>query len=218
MVHLSAIVLCGGRSRRMGGTDKTALPLGDRTVLDHLLDALPARWRVVCVGVERPTRRDVSWTREQPPGGGPVAGIAAGLDALDALEALGAVDTDVVVVLAGDQPFAGPAAVELARVLLEDAAAAAPVDEATAPVDAATALDGEGRRQPLLTAYRTAALRRAVPEPAADTPARHLLGGLHVVEVPQPGQRTEDVDTPEALERARDRAGSRGTGPSASTA
>src|SRR5699024_2806292 len=119
VVGVGAIVLCGGTSRRMGGTDKTALPLGGATVLDHLLDALPADWPVVCAGVERPTRRKVGWTREDPPGGGPVAGIAAGLDAV-ARAAAGAdpatgiaVEPVVVVVLAGDQPFAGPAAGEL---------------------------------------------------------------------------------------------------------
>lgn len=182
---VGVIVLCGGTSRRMGGTDKTALPLGEHTVLDHLLDELPAHWPVVCVGVERPTRRTVAWTREEPPGGGPVAGIAAGLEH---------VTTGIVAVLAGDQPFAGPAAGELVEQLARHPKA-----------DAATALDGEGRRQPLLTAYRTLVLRRAVPEPAADAPARHLLAALTVLEVPQPDERTHDVDTPEALARARHR-------------
>ncbi|HET7303076.1 MAG TPA: NTP transferase domain-containing protein [Segeticoccus sp.] len=200
MADVGAIVLCGGTSRRMGGTDKTALRLGGSTVLDHLLDALPAGWAVVCVGVERATRRTVTWTREQPPGGGPVAGVAAGLGVLRALHSGPPTSTgttpeaEVVVVLAGDQPFAAPAAGELVDRLAEHPTAAA-----------ATALDGEGRRQPLLTAYRWQALRAAVPEPAAGTPARALLGAMDVLEVPQPTELVEDVDTPEELARARRR-------------
>ena len=73
----TALVLCGGGSRRMG-SDKTTATLGGATVLDHLLDGLPADWPLVVVGPERPTRRAVRWTRESPAGGGPVAAVAAG--------------------------------------------------------------------------------------------------------------------------------------------
>ena len=77
------------------GRDKLAEPLGSATVLDVTLAGLPAGWPVVCVGPERPTARPVTWTVEQPPGGGPVPAIAAGL---------AHVTTPVVVVLAGDMP------------------------------------------------------------------------------------------------------------------
>ena len=83
------------------GTDKTAAALGTTTVLDHLLDHLPDGWPVVAVGPERPTHRRVRWTRETPTGAGPVAAVAAGLPL---------VDTDLVVLLAGDMPFAATAA------------------------------------------------------------------------------------------------------------
>ena len=77
---------------------------------------------------------------------------------------------------------------------------------ATEPeVEALVARDGDGRLQPLLAAYRTAALREAVPEPAAGTSMMQLLEQLHLRVVPVPEGSTLDVDTTADLERARHR-------------
>ncbi len=98
---VATIALCGGTSRRMGVPDKTALPFGEATILDSALAGLPTGL-VVCVGDPRPLRAPTPtvqvhgapapaapadplplvWTRETPVGGGPVAGIRAGLDAV----------------------------------------------------------------------------------------------------------------------------------------
>lgn len=179
----TALVLGGGDSRRMG-SDKTAAALGAATVLDHLLDDLPADWPVVVVGPERPTRRAVWWTREVPPGGGPVAAVAAGLSL---------VETELVVLLAGDMPFAADTAARLATTLRADAA-----------TDAVVAVDAGERPNPLLAAYRTAALRGALPNPPANAPARSLLAVAHTT-VPVDEADSLDVDTPEALAAARHR-------------
>jgi molybdopterin-guanine dinucleotide biosynthesis protein A len=166
------------------GSDKTTARLGSTTVLDHLLDDLPADWPVVVVGPERPTRRAVRWTRESPPGGGPVAAVAAGLSL---------VDTELVVVLAGDMPFAADSAGTLVSTLRADAA-----------TDAVVADDADGRPNPLLAAYRTAALRHALPDPPANAPARSLLAVAHTTR-PVDEAESLDVDTPEALAAARHR-------------
>ena len=178
----TAVVLCGGAGARFGG-DKTRAPLGDGTVLDHLLDALPSDWRVICVGAARATRRTVAWCRENPPGGGPVAGLAA---------ALAHVDTPLVVVLGGDMPYAAAPAPGLAATL-----------EVDPNLDAVVGRDGDGRLQPLLAAYRTAALRAALPDPAAGTPLMRLLDPLRSVVVPLDDASALDVDTPDDLDRAR---------------
>lgn len=181
----TALVLCGGDSRRLGdGSDKTAATLGTTTVLDHLLDTLPAEWTVVAVGPERPTTRHVRWTRESPAGGGPVAAVAAGL---------ALVHTELVVVLAGDMPFAAGAATHLAASLNDDPT-----------TDAMAAVDSGGRENPLLAAYRVAALRNALPHPPANAPARSLLAVTHTT-VPIEDRDSLDVDTPEALAEARHR-------------
>lgn len=143
--YLGAVVLCGGTSRRMGVADKTALPFGEGTVLDAALEGLPPG-PIVCVGDPRPLRLDgetladatpvIRWAREQPPGGGPVAGLRAGLDAVGAhVETTyapvtelqdpapepngGRIEQGIVAVLAGDQPFAGRVAAHLVQALSE---------------------------------------------------------------------------------------------------
>lgn len=200
-------MLCGGESRRLGHGDKTRATLGSGTVLDTLLRDLPAEWPVVAVGPRRETVRNVRWAREEPPGGGPVAAIAAGV---------ACTTTPLVVVIGGDMPFAGVAAVALAARLSDEAA-----DEAAgetggearrragveAGVEAVAGRDHSGRLQPLLTAYRTEALRRVVPTPAEGVPAMRLLDGLRhlVLEVADPAAL--DVDTPEELDEARRRLG-----------
>jgi molybdopterin-guanine dinucleotide biosynthesis protein A len=181
---VSAVVLCGGEGRRFGG-DKTRALLDGVTVLDRLLDDLPAQWPVICVGEPRPTNRAVQWCREDPPGGGPVAGIAAALLALD---------SPVLVLLGGDMPYAAGPAPALVAALWT-----------AADLDAVIGRDGDGRRQPLLAAYRTAALRAAVPEPASGSPLMRLLDALRTKEVPVPEGTALDVDTAEDLERARHR-------------
>jgi molybdopterin-guanine dinucleotide biosynthesis protein A len=184
-VPTTAVVLCGGESRRFG-SDKTRADLGGVPLLDALLSSLPVGWDVLCVGPERPTeRRGVRWTRETPPGGGPVAGLAA---------ALREVRAPVTVLLGGDMPYAGPVAVELAAAL-----------GGVPDIDVVAGVDGEGRVQPLLAAYRTAALRAVLPEEPAGTPLRRLLDGLRVHRVDVPEQASRDVDTPEDLDAARHR-------------
>lgn len=184
-VPTTAVVLCGGESRRFG-SDKTRADFGGVSVLDALLTSLPSEWAVLCVGPERPTpRTGVRWTREDPPGGGPVAGLAA---------ALRVVESPVTVLLGGDMPYAGPVAARLAAELAD-----------VPGCDAVAGVDGEGRVQPLLAAYRTAALRAVVPQEPAGTPLRRLLDGLRVETRPVPEQASLDVDTPADLEAARRR-------------
>jgi molybdopterin-guanine dinucleotide biosynthesis protein A len=187
---VTAVVLCGGTGRRFGG-DKTRADLGGTSVLDRLLDGIPSDWPVLCVGERRPTARDVTWLREEPPGGGPVAALAA---------ALPHVTTPVLVALGGDMPYAGPAAADLVSRLV-----AGREPGAGDACEVVAARDAGGRVQPLLAAYRVDALRAVVPTPAAGAPLMRLLDRLRVdaVEVADPAAL--DVDTPGDLEQARHR-------------
>ena len=189
---VTAVVLCGGRSLRFGA-DKVSVDFAGRTVLDTLLDSLPEAWPVVCVGEERPTARAVTWTVEEPPEGGPLAGLAA---------ALPDIHTDVTVILGGDMPLAGPTATHLVQVLSSPTLTPT---EPVHPVDAVAAHDRTGQVQPLLVAARTASLRAAVPVPAHGIPLMRLLDRLRVASIePDPGGDV-DIDTPEDLLRARRR-------------
>ena len=180
------IVLCGGTSRRLAGLDKTRESLAGTTVMDHLLDALPLFWDVVCVGEKRATTRAVGWCRETPAGGGPVAGIAAGLDHLEQLE------TEICVVVGGDMPFAAPAAPALVDVL-----------NVRPALDAVLATDPGGRWQPLLAAYRCGVLRAALPREPAGARLMVVVEALVTGTLACDAQVTLDVDTPEAMEQAR---------------
>src|SRR3954451_21606618 len=79
-----AVVLAGGSGRRLGGVDKPALRVGSTSLLDRVLGAVPDASSVVVVGPSRATSRPVTWVREDPPGGGPVAALAAGLPLMTA--------------------------------------------------------------------------------------------------------------------------------------
>lgn len=184
MTPVCAVVLCGGTSRRFGGQDKTRAPFGDSTVLDTLLDSLPPPWPVTCVGVQRPTIRAVTWSREDPPLGGPVAGIAAGMRAGDPA-------CPIVVVVAGDQPLAGAAADRAAQAL----------ERAGAQVDAVAAKAPDERPALLLCAYRRNALTAALAGDPRDRGVYATLSGLRIEVIDVPADQALDVDTPDDLRR-----------------
>jgi len=173
--EVAVVVLAGGTSRRFG-SDKLAAPLGDTTVLDVLVGSLPPGWPVLVVGPRRPLVREVGWVREDPPGGGPLAGVAA---------ALAVLRSAVVAVVAGDMPYAGPAVATLVSTLL------------TAPpeVGAVIAVDGTGVPNPLLAAYRTAEAFAVLPPSAAGRPARLLLEVAHI-EITFTDDVVRDIDSP----------------------
>ncbi len=186
----AVVVLAGGTSRRMGGGDKTALELGaGRTVLGHLLSGLDPDVPLVVVGPARSLERKVVWARESPVGGGPLAGLAAGLAALDART-----DAAVwVVAVAGDQPFAGQAVPLLV----------AQAGDVAESVEAVVGVDAGGRLQPLLAAYRRTALRDRLERPVSGSSMHSLLDRLDVHALPLPAGALLDVDDPGALEAAR---------------
>jgi molybdenum cofactor guanylyltransferase len=138
-----AVLLTGGRSSRLGGVPKPELRIGGTAMAARVLAAVRDADRTIVVG---PAVRDMPVdlvTREEPPGGGPVAALAAGLVGVRA---------PTVAVLAADLPFLDAATVRRLR-----SALAADVRAAVAlPVDA------EERDQLLCAVWRTAALRAAL--------------------------------------------------------
>jgi molybdopterin-guanine dinucleotide biosynthesis protein A len=182
----TAVVLTGGRSSRLG-TDKAAVRVGGQPLLHRVVTSIPHGVPVIICGPppdpEPPGRHTL--TREDPQGGGPVAGLAA---------ALPLVRTPVLVLLATDLPLLGDLPERLAQRL--------------GSADALLAQDHGGREQPLLAAYRTAALRRvlgAIGAPAGVSMWR-LIAGLNRATLPVPATTvdpTMDVDTAQDLARAR---------------
>lgn len=94
-------MLAGGRSSRLGGTHKPALPVADRSLLEHVLLAFTGVPTVVvgrAEGIPDHLRAVTTVVRESPPGGGPVAAVAEGIRHI-------AADTVLVAIAAGDMPF-----------------------------------------------------------------------------------------------------------------
>lgn len=183
-MSVDAIVLAGGRGSRVGGAVKPLFEVDGTTLLRVAVGAVRARGaeRVVVAAPVLDDDLDVTWVREDPPFGGPVAGIVAGLDDVDA---------DEVYVVASDLPTLGPALAAL-------------------PERVPTGLDGvcldDGRRQWLIGRYRTAALRAAasgLPSTGRDASMRALLGGLTIAAVAVAPDLTRDIDTWDDLEAAR---------------
>lgn len=95
----TAAILAGGRARRLGGLDKSALPIGERSVLDRQLELLRGLTpHILIVG------RDDLRLREA--GVSVVADRIAGAGSLGGLyTALMAAPTEQIIVMACDMPF-----------------------------------------------------------------------------------------------------------------
>ncbi len=198
-VRTSAIVLAGGASRRFGSPKLSAV-VGGRPLLHLAITAVAAAATEVIVvgpageGIVLPDPPDgldvpVRLARDAAPGGGPLAGLAAGL---------AVAGEPVAIVVGGDQPELVPALLaELARVIENPGGPEAVV------------LDDEGRMRPLPSAVRVEPARHAVAAAQAEG-RRSLLAAFDRLgtvvlaaerwrELDPVGASLRDVDRPEDL-------------------
>jgi len=200
---MQAVILAGGRSKRLGGVPKAGLLVGGATLLARTVDAAAAvvgaegdpeatgataAVRIAVVGpVQEAWSKDpahaphVQLVREDPPFAGPAAGIAAGMAAL-------AGEQGHVLVLACDMVRVGELAQLLASELL-----------GCGPLEGVMAVDG-GRRQPLAAIYPVAPLRAAIAEARAahrlqNASVFSLLATVKLRECAVPAGLTADIDT-----------------------
>lgn len=180
-----AIVLAGGRSTRMG-VDKLALASIAGTMLYRTCTAA-SRWaqRMVVAGPARPgDTAGFEFCVEDPPFGGPVAGIAV------ALAALPDSSDGEVLVLAGDLSRPDEVVAKLAS--------------AEIGPDGVALADEEGRAQYLAARYRLESLRAALSAAprTRDIAVWRVLSPLDLHLVPAAGGLIADVDTPEVARAA----------------
>ncbi len=187
---ITAIVLCGGRSSRFGSDKMRALVEG-RPLLDHVLENLPVTWQVIAAGPERETSREVTWVREEPAFGGPLAALAV---------ALRQVRTPTFALLGGDMPHVS----EVPQTLL------ARLGQAASELDVVVARTPDGRLQPLLLAGRTHAGRAAMPSDPAGASVMSWLKRLRWVAHDIEQAPARDIDTPEDLNPPHQRSDSGG--------
>ncbi|GAB4010690.1 molybdenum cofactor guanylyltransferase [Nocardioides ultimimeridianus] len=176
LTSFAAVILAGGQGARMGGVDKSSIELDGRSLLEHALDAVIDAAEVVVVGDQVPTDRPVTFVREDPRHGGPVAALLTGRELL--LRRF-----PRIVVLAVDMPRLTSATFRR----LADAAEGH---------DGAVLVDPEGRRQ-LAMLLELARLDAVAPplEERHGAALRTLLAPLDLAEVPAVGEEWRDIDT-----------------------
>ncbi len=172
----AAVVLAGGTAVRLDGADKASLEHAGRTLLEWTIDALIDATEVVVVGDPVPTSRPVTFTRESPRYGGPVAALLTGRDAL-----------------AGRPATLGVLAVDMPHVT---AYTFRRLHEAARGHDGALLTDADGRRQ-LAGVLDVARLDGVRPDHEGQhgMPWHRLLSGLDLAEVSPLGDEARDVDT-----------------------
>lgn len=186
----TGLVLAGGESRRMG-VDKPGLDFGGMTLLGRVVGRLQDVFPSVVVSV-RAARADVAvpQVRDAHPAGGPLAGLCAGL---------AAVDTPWVFAVAADMPFLQSGVIRQLAIHREAVQAVVPVIQ--------------GFPQPLAAYYATSALPtiRALLDAPGKHSLRAALERLRVCLVDEsrllavdPGLHSFfDLDTPADLAAAR---------------
>ncbi len=134
----SCAILAGGRASRMGGADKAMLKLGEKTFLQHALDAAEGFGRIIIS-----TNGSYELPFEQIPD------IHPGLGPMGALEAvLSACETDTLMVIPCDTPL-----IKQETIFRMFNAFAG-----LSPESGALVLRCEGRVYPTIAIYRKAAL------------------------------------------------------------
>lgn len=180
-----SMIIGGGQSQRMG-QDKSRLEIDGRTLLESAIDSLSFSAEILVIAPPSELRESPSWppvrfTIEDPPFGGPVAGLVAGIAAWSARP-----DSEHVIVFPVDMPNPRAAAGHL------QAAELAP------DFDGAVLQDEQGWPQYLLGRYRMSALRRAAQQLGSgrDISMRKFGKLLNVSPIPVANFDLVDVDTP----------------------
>lgn len=143
-MHCGGIILCGGRSTRMG-RDKATLPFGDELLLPRMVRLLSAAVQpIVVVAAPQqeipPLPPHIMLAHDQRDGRGPLEGLRAGLQAIEA-------HADAAFVTSCDAPLLSPALVRRVIELLDDGPG----------FDMAVPRDGQ-LHHPLAAVYRTRVL------------------------------------------------------------
>ncbi len=198
ILDLDAVVLSGGRGRRMapsrpggrGGAeqrlDKAELSVSGWPMLDHVLLAACGARTTVVAGPRRRGLGDPEFVREDPPGSGPVAAIGAAARLLSAGD---------VAVLAADLPLIGDGLPALRAGLRSSGA------------DVAVFVDLDGSLNYLAAVWRTEALRAALRSAGElqGAPVRALYEHVEIHTVADFDGVAQDCDTPDQLHAARQR-------------
>lgn len=171
--QIDSIVVAGGQASRINGIDKVMLPLGtsgNPLLLDVVL-ACPGR--VIVAGAPRDIPTQVVWVSDFISGGGPAAGIWAGLSE---------VNSEYVFISAADQQVTAQIVTEICQAALG--------------YDGAWAVRADGQGQPLLACVKTQKIKDLLAQTQGQnvSPLR-LMERLNMIGVKVNEGQIKDVDT-----------------------
>ena len=177
--EFDGIILAGASSKRFDGRDKALVQLAGRSFLQLALDVLADARRTLVVGPPREGFGGCEWIAEDPPDGGPVTALAAGIEATA---------SEIVVVLAVDMPLVTGVHVHHLVTAMESGGR-----------DATALADPSGRVAYLAAAYRRAPLARRLASLSELNGARlgDVVRNLDVRTLESEAAR--DCDSPEEL-------------------
>lgn len=171
--QIDSIVVAGGKATRIGHIDKAMLPLGlnSKSLLAAIVASCPGK--VIVAGKVRPEITGVTWVNDLDLGGGPAAGIWAGLQVAD---------SEYVFISAGDQLITSEQVNQICTSALGN--------------DGAWAVRQDGQGQPLLACVKSQLLRDLLQESKGinASPLR-LMQQLNMVAVHVPTGEVLDIDT-----------------------
>jgi molybdopterin-guanine dinucleotide biosynthesis protein A len=171
--RIDSIVVAGGQASRIGGLDKTMLPLGVNggSLLSEVISACPGD--VFVVGKPREIPLPITWVPDLVEAGGPAAGIWAGLMHIN---------SEYVFITAADQ--------QLPKEIAEKICSAA------MGKDGAWALRSDGQGQPLLVCVKTDLIRALLSESkGVNASPLRLMHKLNLVGVKVNEGDIRDIDT-----------------------
>ena len=182
--QITALILAGGKSRRMGGRDKGLLPFGDGTLVSHVVAAVRPQVGAVVISANR--NRDAYAQLGYPVLAdplddfqGPLAGFLAGLEQMQ---------TEYLLTLPCDGPFVSP-----------DLAARLATGLAEAHAEIAVAHDGR-RLQPVYALLQRSVLpglREALEEGERKIDRWYPRHRWVTVDFSDATQQFDNINTPE---------------------
>jgi molybdopterin-guanine dinucleotide biosynthesis protein A len=178
---VAAVILAGGRGRRLGGVVKPLLAIEGRAILDRLRDALAPHAHELLLAVADPAQAiglgDARIVVDAVPGAGPVAGLAA---------ARAATDARWLIAVAGDMPHVTAAVIAALLARAADDVDVIAIRLGTPPLP-----------EPLLAVWGRAAgptIARALAAQRYRTSALLTDGGLRVAWLEESDLRAVDPD------------------------
>ncbi|MFH0411810.1 molybdenum cofactor guanylyltransferase [Corynebacterium sp. L4756] len=182
---LATIIVAGGQGTRMGGVDKASVKVHGIRLVDRLIAQLPTDTDFIVVS---PRELGVPTTSEEPPFGGPVAGIHAGYEYLIRRYS----NIEYLAILPVDAPDSPQILPRLYQTM-----------ETEPGASVALIRSHDGSLQNLCALWRTDTLAKAfaaLGSPRNQSVRRLLAHAENIVEVPGTGQE-KDYDTRQEAEQ-----------------